>query len=318
MKLLSFYCSLGTRLGAKLDDRIVDLNLALAGELARRGEVSPYARADALLPSDMLLFLRSGERAAEQAREVLERTAAGIKAGGNVEGPEREQVVYREADVRLEAPLARPGKLICVMFNYHDALRARGMAVPEEPRIAGKYSNAVTGPFDSVVLPKMARAVRYEAELAVVIGSNCRKVSEERAYEVIAGYTVVNDVSATDLVKKDGQALRGKSFDSFAPMGPYLVTTDEIADPHNLVVRLELNGRLLVDSNTSEMAYRIPQLIAFLSEVFTLEAGDVVATGAPGDLPFLEGEMVYLRPGDVMVTEVDSVGAMRNPVVAAD
>jgi 2-keto-4-pentenoate hydratase/2-oxohepta-3-ene-1,7-dioic acid hydratase in catechol pathway len=164
----------------------------------------------------------------------------------------------------------------------------------------------------------MSQALGYEAELAFVIGKRCKHVPESRAYEVIAGYMAFNDVSASDLTKKDIQNLRGKSFDTFAPMGPYLVTKDEVPDPHALGVRLTVNDRVLQDSNTSQLVYNIPQLVSFCSQVFTLEPGDVVATGCPGGLAKDRRPNTFMKPGDLMITEIEGVGIMKNSIVAEE
>lgn len=315
MRLLTFQAAGTTRLGARSGPYVVDLTVALASKLTAEGAERPRDTARALIPADMMAFLAVGKDAITAAESTLRQTVGRLKAGEEVTGPQGEQVVFEDSEIRVEPPLRNPGKLICVMFNYHDALSARGMSIPEEPIIAGKYANAITGPYDPVTLPKMSQAVRYESELAVVIGARCKHVAEEHAYDVVAGYTVINDVSATDLVKRDKQALRGKSFDGFAPMGPCFVTKDEVPDPHGLRVQLELNGKPFVDSSTSQMVYRIPQLVAFLSQVFTLEPGDIIATGAPADLPSRQSEIRYLRPGDLMTTSVEGIGQLRNPVV---
>jgi len=318
MRLGTFYAGRALRLGAKLEDMIVDLNLALAGQLARQGERRPYALAAALLPAEMLDFLESGPRALAEAAKVLARVGEQLRAGEPVQGPDGEPVVYKEADVRLAAPVPRPGKTICVAHNFYDMLAETGMKPPSEPRIFGKYANAITGPFDPVVHPRMSQALGYEAELAFIVGTRCKHVPEAKAYEVIAGYTAFNDVSASDLTKKDIQNLRGKSFDTFAPMGPYLVTRDEVPDPHNLAIKLTVNDRVLQDSSTRQMVYNVPQLLAFCSEVFTLEPGDVVATGCPGGLAKDRKPPTFMKPGDLMVTIIEGVGTLRNRIVAEE
>lgn len=318
MRFATFYAGRVSRLGAKLDDKIVDLNMALAGRLARDGEPRPYALADVLIPSEMVLFLESGDRAMKDAATVLAEVREWLLAGAEVVGPRGEQVVCAEAEVKLGPPILRPAKLICAAHNYHDMLAETGIQPPSEPRIFGKYANAVTGPFDPVIHPRMTQALGYEAELAFVVGKRCKHVPEAQAYDVIAGYMAFNDVSASDLTKKDGQNLRGKSFDTFAPMGPYLVTKDEVPDPHNLGVKLTVNDRVLQNSNTNQLVYNIPQLVAFCSQVFTLEPGDVVATGCPGGLAKDRNPHTYMKPGDLMITEIEGVGTLKNPITAEE
>lgn len=318
MKLVTFFVGRDSRVGAKLDDRIVDLNMALAGRLSLEGEKRPYALADVLQPSEMILFLQSGSRAMRDATAVLSWVRERTQRGDPVAGPEGEQAVYAEADVRIGPPVLRPAKVICVAHNYYDMLAETGMQPPAEPRIFSKWANAITGPYDPVIYPRMTHSLGYEAELGVVIGERCKHVPEASAYDVIAGYVAFNDVSASDLTKKDIQNTRGKGFDTFAPMGPYLVTKDEVPDPHNLAVKLTVNGRLLQDSNTNQMVYNVPQLVAFCSEVFTLEPGDVIATGCPGGLAKDRKPPTFMNPGDLMVTEIEGVGTMRNTIVAEE
>ena len=186
----------------------------------------------------------------------------------------------------------------------------------EEPRLFAKFANAVAGYDQEIVRPAMSQALGYEAELAFVIGKRCKHIPEARAYEHIAGYMAFNDVSASDLTKRDVQNLRGKSFDTFAPMGPYLLTTDELPDPHNLSVRLKVNGRILQESNTDQLVHSVPQLLSFCSKVFTLEPGDVVATGTSGGLAKDRTPPTYMEPGDIMETEIEDLGIMRNPITA--
>ncbi len=200
--------------------------------------------------------------------------------------------------------------------NYHDFLEELGMKPHPEPRIFAKFANAVASYDDPIPRPAMTQALGYEAELAFVIGKPCKHVSEAEAYDYIAGYMGLNDVSASDLTKRDGQNLRGKSFDAFAPMGPYLLTTDELPDPHNLDVELRVNGRVLQKSNTNQLVYNVPQLVAFCSQVFSLEPGDVVATGTPGGLAKDRKPTTFMNPGDIMETEIEKLGVLRNPITA--
>ena len=190
-------------------------------------------------------------------------------------------VVLGHDKVRLLAPVLKPSKIICVAHNFHDFLEELGMKPHAEPRIFAKFANAVASYEDPIPRQAMTQALGYEAELAFVIGKACKHVPEADAYDYIAGYMALNDISASDLTKRDGQNLRGKSFDAFAPMGPYLLTADELPDPHNLDMELRVNGTVLQKSNTNQLVYNVPQLVAFCSQVFSLEPGDVVAPGMP-------------------------------------
>lgn len=318
MRLVTFFAGRSSRVGAKLDEKIVDLNMALAGQLDLEAETRPYAMADVLLPPEMTVFLESGPRAMKDAVAVLSWMRERLQMGHEVRGPAGEQAVYLEADVKIGSPVLRPAKVICVAHNYYDMLAETGMQPPSEPRIFSKWANTITGPYDPVVYPRMTKALGYEAELAVVIGKRCKYVPLDQAYDVIAGYAAFNDVSASDLTKKDIQNTRGKGFDTFAPMGPYLVTKDEVPDPHRLAVKLTVNDRILQDSNTNQMVYSIPQLVSFCSEIFTLEPGDVIATGCPGGLAKDRKPPTFMQVGDMMITEIEGIGTMRNLIVAEE
>ncbi len=220
------------------------------------------------------------------------------------------------SSVKLLAPIPTPRKLICVGLNYLDHAKETGAELPKVPTIFNKFATSVIGPGDNIVLPKVSQQPDYEAELAFVIGRGGRHIQAENWADHVFGYTIVNDISARDYQKATSQWLMGKTFDTFAPMGPCIVTADEVPDPHNLKIQLTLNGRTMQDSNTSELIFKIPELIAFLSSVFTLEPGDIVSTGTPAGVGFSRKPPVYLQPGDETVVMIERVGELRNPVVA--
>lgn len=218
--------------------------------------------------------------------------------------------------VELLAPIPRPPKLICVGLNYRDHAAETGMPIPKVPTIFSKFHNTVIGPGSPIVLPKNSTQPDYEAELAFVIGRGGRHIAAEDWEGHVFGYTIVNDVSARDFQMATSQWLMGKTFDTFAPMGPHIVTADEIADPHALDISLRVNGEMLQHSNTRELIFKIPELVAYLSSVMTLEPGDVVSTGTPAGVGFARKPPRYLRPGDEVAVSVAGVGELRNPVVA--
>jgi len=220
------------------------------------------------------------------------------------------------AAVRLRAPIPRPPKIICVGLNYRDHAAETKAKLPSVPTIFTKFPTAVIGPGDNIVLPKASGKPDYEAELAFTIGRGGRYIGAERWREHVFGYMNFNDVSARDYQMAASQWTMGKSFDTFAPMGPWIVSTDEIADPHALDIRCTVSGEVLQSSNTGQMIFRIPELIAFLSSVFTLEPGDVVATGTPSGVGFVRTPPRYLRAGDEVVVVITGLGELRNPVVA--
>ena len=215
------------------------------------------------------------------------------------------------------APVPRPGKLICIGLNYRDHAAESNMPIPERPVVFSKFSTAVIAPGEPVVLPITSMQVDYEAELAVVIGRRAKNVSASRALEYVLGYTAFNDVSARDFQFADGQWQRGKSCDTFAPMGPKIVTPDLVPNPHKLSIKLTLNDRTMQDSNTDQLIFGVPELIEFLSETITLEPGDVIATGTPPGVGFARKPPVFLRPGDQMEVDIEGVGKLNTPVIAA-
>jgi 2-keto-4-pentenoate hydratase/2-oxohepta-3-ene-1,7-dioic acid hydratase in catechol pathway len=228
--------------------------------------------------------------------------------------PEKAKRLLR--DVQLLAPIPRPRKLICVGLNYRDHANETGAQIPKVPTIFNKFPTAVIGPGANVVLPKVSKSPDYEAEFAFVIGEGGRNIPAEDWQKHVFGYTLVNDVTARDYQRATSQWLMGKTFDTFAPMGPWIVTAEEIADPHDLDIQMEINGETLQDSNTRELIFKIPELIAFLSSVFTLEPGDIVSTGTPAGVGFARKPPRYLHAGDQMTVRIPAIGELHNPVVA--
>jgi 2-keto-4-pentenoate hydratase/2-oxohepta-3-ene-1,7-dioic acid hydratase in catechol pathway len=222
----------------------------------------------------------------------------------------------KRSDAYWLAPVPRPGKLICIGLNYRDHAAESNMPIPEKPVVFSKFSTAVIAPGEAVVLPPTSEKVDYEAELGVVIGRRAKNISATRALDYVLGYTAFNDVSARDFQFSDGQWQRGKSCDTFAPMGPTIVTTDVVPDPHKLSIKLILNGQTMQDSNTDQLIFGVPQLIEFLSQTITLEPGDVIATGTPSGVGFARKPPVFLRPGDVMEVNIERVGRLNSQVVA--
>lgn len=226
--------------------------------------------------------------------------------------------VLRSEAVTLVAPVPRPGKLMCVGRNYREHAAESNSEVPERPLLFSKFPSSVVGPGEPVRLPPSSEQVDYEAELAVVIGRRGVRIPAERALEHVLGYSNLNDVSARDFQFPDGQWQRGKSCDTFAPIGPYIATTEEIPDPQSLAIRFRLNGETMQDSNTALMVYGVAELIATFSESCTLEPGDVIATGTPPGVGFARVPPVYLRPGDRLEVEVEGLGVLLNPVAGSD
>ena len=210
--------------------------------------------------------------------------------------------------------ISRPGKIVCVGLNYLDHAQEGGMELPKAPLLFAKWPNTLIGDGEPIVLPPEATEVDYEAELGVVIGTKAKRVSEADALEYVEGYICVNDVSARDLQFGDGQWTRGKSVDTFCPVGPRLVPREEIADPQQLGIRCIVNGEALQDSSTAQMIFSVAEIIAYVTRVITLEPGDLIATGTPAGVGVFRDPKVLLKDGDEVSIEIDGVGTLTNPV----
>ena len=217
----------------------------------------------------------------------------------------------------MTVPIARPGKIVCVGLNYKDHAEEQGADLPAAPLLFAKFTSALIGPGDPIVIPSIVTKCDYEAELGVVLGSTVTRVSKENALEAVAGYVVANDVSARDLQFGDGQWTRGKSPDTFCPVGP-LVARADVGDPHALGIRAILNGETVQDSTTANLIFGIDEIISYASQTSTLEAGDLILMGTPAGVGVFRDPPRLLRPGDEITIEIDGVGSLTNPVVAAD
>jgi 2-keto-4-pentenoate hydratase/2-oxohepta-3-ene-1,7-dioic acid hydratase in catechol pathway len=237
-------------------------------------------------------------------------------AGAVPWAPEPGAVVGPIDAVTFVAPVPAPNKVVCVGRNYAEHAAETGSAVPTEPQLFAKWANAVVGSGVDVILPSITHALDYEAELVAVIGSTAHRVTEARALEHVFGYTCGNDISARDLQFGDTQWIRGKALDSFAPMGPWIVTADEIPDPQRLGIRCVVNGETRQDDTTANMVFSVARIIAFITEAITLEPGDVIYTGTPPGVGHGRTPPTYLQPNDVVRVEIDGIGAIENRIVA--
>lgn len=289
MRLVTFTQQGTTRLGG----------LRGTNEAAR---IVDLARVEPRLPSDMLALLRGGVEMRALAQNALDQA--------------RQSDEIPLADVTLQAPLPRPGKIICIGLNYRDHAAESNAKLPDVPTVFAKYDNCVIGHGAAIVIPRVTNQVDYEAELAFVIGRRARHIAEEDALDYVAGYTIFNDVSARDYQTRTTQWTIGKTFDTFGPMGPALVTADQVADPQALDLRLTIGGELLQSSNTRNMIFSIRYLIAYLSNVMTLEPGDLISTGTPAGVGMARQPPRFLRAGDVVQVEIQGLGILRNTVIA--
>jgi 2-keto-4-pentenoate hydratase/2-oxohepta-3-ene-1,7-dioic acid hydratase in catechol pathway len=215
-------------------------------------------------------------------------------------------------------PIERPQKIVCVGLNYRDHAEEQGVALPERPLLFAKWPNTLIGPGEPIRLPAISHQVDYEAELAVVIGERVRQASPDTALEAVRGYLCANDVSGRDVQFADGQWVRGKSFDTFCPVGPEIVPAADVPDPQALTIRAILNGQVMQDSTTANMVFGVAEIVSFVSQAITLEPGDLILTGTPAGVGVFRDPKVLLQPGDEITIEIEGLGALTNPVLAAD
>jgi 2-keto-4-pentenoate hydratase/2-oxohepta-3-ene-1,7-dioic acid hydratase in catechol pathway len=220
----------------------------------------------------------------------------------------------QKLDVRLGCPINRPSKIICLGLNYLDHREESGFEKPQKPLLFSKTPNALTGPFDPILLPQSCDQIDWEAELAVIIGKAGKRIAASKALDYVAGFSVMNDVSGRQAQFSDGQWFRGKSFDTFAPMGPALVSFDEIGNLDNLKVTARVNGELMQDGNSADMLFDIPTIIAFISQDITLVPGDIISTGTPAGVGIFRQPPVLLKAGDVVECAVEGIGTIRNTI----
>jgi 2-keto-4-pentenoate hydratase/2-oxohepta-3-ene-1,7-dioic acid hydratase in catechol pathway len=289
MKLVTFEHAGKVRLGALL-------------KVEGREKVFDLRDLDPLLPGEMVEFLAAGSSAVDRAKKAL---AAASPAAG-----------LDRSSVTLLAPIMHPGKIIAIGQNYLEHAHESGAGQAPYPIIFAKFANAIIGPGAPIVIPSAVTRPDYEGELAVVIGRKGHSIPEGEALDYVGGYMALNDVSARDWQNRTSQWVIGKTCDTFCPIGPVLVTTDEIPDPQDLRVRTIIGGEVLQDGQTRDMIFSVAHLIADMSRVMTLEPGDVIATGTPPGVGAARKPPRWLRPGDVVQIEIDKIGVLENPVVA--
>ncbi|MEE2821550.1 MAG: fumarylacetoacetate hydrolase family protein [Acidobacteriota bacterium] len=280
------------------DDKIIDLGQA--------GKLILDSNTPLLDASDLKSWLSHGKVAIESSNEVLKA----LERGSTMDTA----VIDRKDDVRLLAPIPNPGKIIAIGLNYRDHAEEQDIPLPQNPMIFAKFTSSLAGPDDAIQLPDISKKVDPEAELCVVMLESGKSFSREEAREAIAGYTIGNDVSARDLQFSDRQWVRGKSCDTFAPCGPFLVTEEELGDPHQLDIKLYLNGNIQQSSNTSNLIFDCYTLVSFISQTITLETGDLIFTGTPGGVGVFQDPPVFLKSGDVVDVVIEKIGTLRNTV----
>ncbi|MGG0409998.1 fumarylacetoacetate hydrolase family protein [Peribacillus simplex] len=287
MKIATFSVQTEQHIGLVKDDQIISLT-ALGPEE---------------FPACMKKFIERGSELRSRAEQLIEQRV-------------NDDAIFKLSEVNILPPISKPEKIICVGLNYFDHCKETGMEPPESPVIFSKYANAIAGHNDAIEIPINSTEVDFEAELAFVIGREAKHVSEEEADDYVFGYTIMNDISARDLQFQDGQWSRGKTADTFAPFGPVIVTKDEVGDPHNLAISLELNGEIMQDSNTSNLIFTIPKIISFLSQSMSLMPGDLIATGTPPGVGMGRNPKIWLKNGDRMNVSIEKIGTLSNHVIA--
>ncbi|MCI0422360.1 MAG: fumarylacetoacetate hydrolase family protein [Acidobacteria bacterium] len=288
MRLLAFVHRGRRSIGVELDaERVLDCSLAGG------------------LPSSMRAFLELGDDGMAAAKRLLEKPVKGA--------------VFQKRDLQVLGPVSaeeRP-KVICIGLNYADHAAESGSKVPDEPMMFAKYYSTLCGPGDNILAPPNHSKLDYEVELVIVVGKRAARVPQDEAYDYVAGYTCGHDVSERAFQRADGQWLRAKSSDTFAPIGPVIVTKDEITDPHALKLGTKVNGEVRQNSSTNQIIFRTPKLIEFISSYVTLDPGDMIFTGTPPGVGFGMNPPQYLKPGDVIEVWVEKIGSLTNTVVSA-
>jgi acylpyruvate hydrolase len=300
MKLVRFSANgQQPRLGAIQGDRIADLQASLAATLTRRGVVRAGEIAAALVPASTRAFLEGGAAAEEAIASI------------------KEWVTVPAASARLHAPINDPGKFICIGLNYRDHAEEANQPIPKEPPIFAKWANAIIDPGEPILKPRGSNQLDWEVELGVVIGRTARFVPRDKALDYVAGYTIINDVSARDFQFIGSQWMAGKIPESFAPVGPYIADRSEIPDPHVLELRLWVNGKQMQSGNTKTFIFDVRYIVSYLSNLMTLSPGDLIATGTPPGVGFARKPPVFLQPGDTCRLEITGLGQIENPVKEA-
>lgn len=317
MRLVTFAARGQTRIGAVEGEWIVDLGRAARAHYAARGVSRPGARARALLPHSMTGLLAGGDEALALARDAAAETRRGLASAAQARALERDGIAWRSGDVRLLPPVPAPPKILCVGRNYAEHAREGGSAPPETPIFFGRFPHSLLGPGEPYVLPRVSEQVDYEGELAAVIGRRGRDIPESRALDHVAGYTIFNDISIRDFQRRTTQWMIGKNFDRSGPLGPALLTRDEVPDPQALSLSVEVSGERLQEASTSTMIFTVAYLIADVSRALTLEPGDVIATGTPSGVGFARKPPRWLRAGDTVRVSITKLGVLETPVVAA-
>ncbi|WP_342470434.1 fumarylacetoacetate hydrolase family protein [Ureibacillus sp. FSL K6-3587] len=309
MKLVNFTADGHIRAGAIVNNQVIDLNCAYQAQLKAQGKYRYQEIAHAYVPAITDELFQGGKESLVLAQGAIDFI---------LENPDYsdKKAVYHRSEVKIEAPVQKPGKIICVGHNFRKHIQEMGREIPTHPVIFAKFANTIIGPEDDIPYYPISEQLDYEMEFAFVIGKQARNVSEEDALDYVAGYTIANDVTYRDIQRRTLQWLQGKTVDGSLPLGPHLVTADEIGDPAGLEMVLKVNGEVRQSTNTDDFVFNVPKLVSFLSGLLTLEPGDLVLTGTPGGVGFAMNPPQFLKDGDVVTIEIEKIGVLENKVKA--
>jgi acylpyruvate hydrolase len=305
LKLLTFSNGRRTTFGAKVDSYIVDLPELIAS--------SKYASETLTFPDDLKSYLAVQDKVSDIVGEGLSR----VLENGVLESIRAKGHAYLESEITFLPPIEKPGKIICLGMNYRQHAKEMGREPPKYPTLFGKFANTLIGHKNDLVLPAISQMIDYEAELALVIGKSGKNIAPENVFDHIGGYTILNDVSVRDFQNRTLQWMQGKNFDKCCPVGPFLVTKDEIPNPNNLEIELKLNDVVMQQANTSDFIFDVRGIVSYISQIMTLDTGDIISTGTPSGVGVARDPQIFLRPGDVVRIELEKVGTLENTVVTA-
>lgn len=303
MRFANYLSVSGPRLGAIVDSNLIDVNSAYASYLQHIGSVRVKERADFEVPSNTVSFIAGGPATLQCAETAIQHA---LEHPGHY-------LMSRES-VTLTKPIDQPSKVICLGLNYMDHAAETKSQIPEYPVLFGKYASTLAGPEDDIVIPRVSSKVDYEGELAVIIGKQGRYVPKEDAMNYVFGYTILNDITIRDYQKHTKQWTAGKIFDQSTPVGPEIVTADELKDPHHLDLEVRVNGITLQKANTCDMMFKIPETIAYISDIVQLQPGDIIAMGTPSGIGATRQPPIFLKSGDNVTVTISQLGELRNRI----
>jgi len=309
MRLATISVEGNERIAAVINEEYIDLNKA--GELyfESKGQYRAKQLAEAYIPPNMVGFLQGGEESKRIAQESIE-----FVQSNDFSEQDKRNLYYTGQNVKLESPIQKPEKIVCVGLNYREHIQEMGREMPTIPVVFAKYNNTIIAPGDPILVPKVSECLDHEAEFVVVIGKKGKYISEENAMDYVAGFTIGNEATIRDFQKRTKEWLQGKTFDTTLPLGPHLVTKEDLPNYDNLNLRLTLNEEERQSSNTGNLVFTVPYLVSFLSEIMTLEPGDIICTGTPGGVGQARNPQSWMKEGDVVRVEIEGLGVLENPI----